>query len=457
MSLETTAASLEDQLVDGLSFKLGNSANYVTRRESTTIFASGSNSYSSNGTKVIRFNVVADGWLDPSTLQFQYKLTNNASVADTGSAQTRCQLLGSQASPFSRLMIQMGGQQCEDITMYNRFYNQMLELAPTSYIENFVNQGPGILEPYPTARWQYFDLRMFGPGASKTMSMPLICGTMNQRKWLPLRWVNLVVSIELSEPSICCRSGTDGTSPVTTFSSDYTISDCVLKADVCTLDNSLEEEFSKVLLSGRKLSLEMSCYSHQTHSMVAGEDQPTVTSTRQVSRLKSAFASFFAQRDSKRSEVNAWHHPIGIPDGGASHPATLANDDIIPDSQSISYQWALNSNVYPTFPVRSFTESWCQLTKALGQHNSTSHPIGIDSLSYQTDTYMLANDFEVVLQASFSGQSLRSGGMLQLILGNMSLGGTITASSADAIKRCYILLMFSQIIEISSDGVTVLD
>jgi hypothetical protein len=94
MSLETTAASLEDQLVDGLSFKLRPSANYVQKRESVTIFPSGSNSYSSNGTRVIRINVVADGWLDPSTVQLQYKLTNNDSVADTGSAQTRCQLLG---------------------------------------------------------------------------------------------------------------------------------------------------------------------------------------------------------------------------------------------------------------------------------------------------------------------------------------------------------------------------
>jgi hypothetical protein len=219
----------------------------------------------------------------------------------------------------------------------------------------------------------------------------------------------------------------------------------------------LEEEFSKVLLSGRKLSLNVVTMSHTTHSMVAGEDAPTITSTRAVSRLKTSFASFFAQRDDTRSEVNAFHHPIGVPDGGASHPSTPANDDIVPDSQSIQYQFNLNGSVSPIYPVRTFAESWCQLAKALGQHNSTQHSVGIDSLDYMTDTYMLANDWESVLQAGFSGTSLRAGGQLQLQLSNMTLGGTITASSTDAIRRCYMLLMFDTVVEIGSDSVVILD
>jgi hypothetical protein len=283
-----------------------------------------------------------------------------------------------------------------------------------------------------------------------------VCGTFNQAKWLPLRWINLVLEIELSEPSICCRSGTAGTAPVTTFTSNYSLSDCQLKCDVCTLDNSLEEEFSKVLLSSRKLPISIKTFSHTTHSMVPGEDAPTITSTRAVSRLCSSFASFFAQRDDTRSEVNAWHHPIGVPDGGASHPATETNDDVVPDSQSISYQWNLNGSVSPLYPVRTFTESWCQLAKSLGQHNSTQHSIGIDSLDYMTDTYMASADWEAVLQAGFTGTSLRAGGQLQLQLGNMTLGGAVTASSTDAIKRCYMLLMYDTVVEIGQD-ITLLD
>jgi hypothetical protein len=93
----------------------------------------------------------------------------------------------------------------------------------------------------------------------------------------------------------------------------------------------------------------------------------------------------------------------------------------------------------------------------MGQHNSTQHSIGIENLAYQTDTYMLAADYESVLQMGFTGTSLRAGGQLQLQLSNMNLGGAITASSTDAIKRCYILLMYDLVVEIDSQGITVLD
>jgi hypothetical protein len=352
----------------------------------------------------------------------------------------------------------MQNQQVEDIQSYGRFYNQMLQLAPESYMKNFVVQGPGIKEAYPSQRHHYFDLRQFGPGDSKTMSMPIVSGLFTgNSKWLPLRWINCVLEIELAEPSICCRSGTSGNSLVTTYTSNYSLSDVQLKADICQIDSSLEEEFSKVLLSGRKLSISCPTFSHSVHSLVAGEDAPTITSTRAVSRLKTVFASFFAQRDATRSSVNCFHHPIGVPDGSATHPATAANDSVIGDDRNVTYQWLLNGQTMPVMPVRTFAESWQQLTKAMGQHNSTQHSIGISELEYMTTSYTIANDYEKVLQAGYTGTSLRSGGQLSLQCSNMSLGGTVTSSSTAALKRCYLLLFYDLVVEIGHDGVVILD
>ena len=146
-----------------------------------------------------------------------------------------------------------------------------------------------------------------------------------------------------------------------------------------------------------------------------------------------------------------------MPDGGDTHPATAANDDVIPDTSSITYQWLLNGQTMPIMPVRNFAESWQQLTKAMGQHNSTQHSIGISELEYMTTSFQLANDYERVLQAGWTGTSLRSGGQLSLQLSNMSLGGTVTSSSTAAIKRCYFLIFFDQVVEIGHDGIVILD
>ena len=73
--------SVEDALIGGLSYKLKPGASYVTNRRPCSFMASGGNQYSSNGVKVLRFQLTADQWLDPSTLRIAFQL-NNKSITD---------------------------------------------------------------------------------------------------------------------------------------------------------------------------------------------------------------------------------------------------------------------------------------------------------------------------------------------------------------------------------------
>ena len=76
--VDAMANSVEDYLIDGLSFKLQPGASYVTDRRSVNFFAAGSNVYtSSSGARVIRINLTGDGWLDPQTVRVSYTLVNN--------------------------------------------------------------------------------------------------------------------------------------------------------------------------------------------------------------------------------------------------------------------------------------------------------------------------------------------------------------------------------------------
>ena len=76
--VEAMANSVEDYLIDGLSFKLSKGASYVTSRTQSTFWPSGSNIYStSGGTKVVKIVLNGDQWLDPSTVRIMYDLKNN--------------------------------------------------------------------------------------------------------------------------------------------------------------------------------------------------------------------------------------------------------------------------------------------------------------------------------------------------------------------------------------------
>eukprot|EP00972_Heterocapsa_arctica_P037767 5560066-Heterocapsa_arctica.AAC.1 len=74
--MEHHAASLEQSLIAPLSFKLKDSVSYVTNRRSVSYFPSGGNSYSSNGVKVIKFNITGNDWLDPASFRIMFQLNN---------------------------------------------------------------------------------------------------------------------------------------------------------------------------------------------------------------------------------------------------------------------------------------------------------------------------------------------------------------------------------------------
>ena len=78
--MEAHANSVEDRLIDGLSFKFSPGASYVQERKSVTFHPQGSNSYSANGTKLIKLQITGDGWLDPSTFRVMFDLVNAEST-----------------------------------------------------------------------------------------------------------------------------------------------------------------------------------------------------------------------------------------------------------------------------------------------------------------------------------------------------------------------------------------
>ena len=111
--VEVIANSLEDTLIDGLSFKLAKTASYITNRRSCTFHPLGSNIYSStNGTKLIKITIYGNEWFDPSTFRIMYDLHNT-----DASAGHRLRPIGGHWSFFSRMRVLAGGQILEDLDM----------------------------------------------------------------------------------------------------------------------------------------------------------------------------------------------------------------------------------------------------------------------------------------------------------------------------------------------------
>ena len=133
MALEETANSIEDHLIEGLSFKLKPGASYVQSRRSVSFFPQGGNSYSSTGVKVIKISLTgAQGeWLDPSTLSVMFTVNNRSTVADT-----LMLFLSGPWCCFRRMRVICGGTTIEDIDNYARCHELFHTLSSVAKRRN---------------------------------------------------------------------------------------------------------------------------------------------------------------------------------------------------------------------------------------------------------------------------------------------------------------------------------
>ena len=112
--MEVYSSSVEDQLIDGLSFKLAPGSSYIQDRKSATYWPSGSNIYTPNGgTKVIRFLLNGSDWLDPNTLRIFFDVSNLEAFP--------LRVLGGPYCFFRRMRVLVGNQLVEDVDQFQSF------------------------------------------------------------------------------------------------------------------------------------------------------------------------------------------------------------------------------------------------------------------------------------------------------------------------------------------------
>ena len=130
--VEAIANGIEDELIDGLSFKSNLGASYVVDRRSVTFHPQGSNIYQPGArTKIFRMLLTGDNWLDPSTFRIQFDLNNL-----DANANKELKAISGPWSFFRRMRVLCSGQLVEDITDYNRIHEMMQTLIARESREN---------------------------------------------------------------------------------------------------------------------------------------------------------------------------------------------------------------------------------------------------------------------------------------------------------------------------------
>jgi hypothetical protein len=443
--MESITQAAEEILIDSLSFKLPGSGQYIQERRSVSFQTEGSNSYSPNsGTRVMRFKLTTEGWLDPSTVRVFFDVVNN-------DAPRVLRPIGAVHGFFRRLRIMMRGVVIEDIMDYNRVA-EMFDILSTPQAR-LMTKAEGFggnianADISTTATLQ-------GITTLQTVCFKPLCGIFQQTKFIPLRYCPLEIELELADMTDPILTETDGIGTIVagfdaTISRSWKLESCQLKCDICTLDNALDNNYTSHLLGGKNLNIVYNTYISNIQTVVAPDTQINVS--RSLTRLRSVFLSL--ERNFKNTAGADTVRAIWYNKPWNNFYSPMAQDSITKilthneDNEITSLQLQIGSFLIPQYPIRSHAECFYSLRKALGIQSNSIANIDIDGNSYRNNKFIVGIDCEKILGLAFTGMNTK----------NSLMTVRMKTKDTNAANRFHILLTAEMILEISDAGITVYD
>ena len=447
--MEGVANTVEDRLVDGLSFQLKAGASYVTERKSVTYHPQGSNIYSTQGTKLIKLLLTGDQWLDPTTFRIMFDLQNNESLASNKLLRP----LGGPHTFIRRMRILANGAVIEDIDNYNRVHEMFKILKAEDTNKNNDAEAFGQKIDKYTNLDTTTVAGILG-GQSQTVLFKPCSGLFNQPKMLPIRYMPITIELEIvhdnTEPVLSVTTtGTDSFDTSTNTSTSWQIQNVQVKVDTVTLDNQLDNSYAEHLLSGKALPINYQTYVSQMQSILSGsygQLKVRLNVTRALSRLKNVFITLdksYPTNNIVYKPWNSFYSPMETFTG-----STLNDYDA--DGEIADFQIQVGSKLFPEYPIRSHAEAYYQLRKTLGKHDQ-HNSFDITQHEYRCRKFVLGIDMEKVLEAGYTGLNTRAGDLMNIRFHHTSSTNTTWATSM------HIVLTSDQILEVRDSGVQVFD
>ena len=282
------------------------------------------------------------------------------------------------------------------------------------------------------------------------MFQPL-CGLFQQTKYLPLRYAPLEIELELADvldPIVSVFSDdNDATNPslfkAINTSVLWKIENCMVKVDLCTLDNALDNSYTSHFLGGKTINIVYNTFISTLQTVVAAETQINVS--RSLSKMKSVFVSLDKGFTGTRAQwFNKFWNNFWSPNAGAGLTGVLTHTE----ERFSHLQLQIGSKLYPEYPIKSHAECFYSLRKALGVQANNLHNIDIDGNEYRNDKFILGIDTEKLLGLSFTGMNTRNNLMtvhLKSQVGNYQ------------VDRMHIVLLAECILELGDTGSMVYD
>ena len=276
---------------------------------------------------------------------------------------------------------------------------------------------------------------------------------------IPLKFAPLVIELELVSDATDCivTPGINATFTVDNTTSNWEINQCMIKCDICTLDNALHNQYVSHLLEGKALPIKYDTFITQQQS-IKGMQDIAVNVSRAVSLLKSVFITFFQSNQPATADGDPQLFAKKLVNKQAiefSHPMAWVMDGSYDKDLELQWQLQLGSKLYPEYPVQSLSESFYHLKKTLNLPEWHQHSISFNFNQYKKTKFILAMNFEKVPEASFTGENTKAGQLLYIRL--KPANSTAILTQDRMFDSMFVTLHSEQTVELRDVGCTVFD
>eukprot|EP00438_Fugacium_kawagutii_P036448 Skav213609 [mRNA] locus=scaffold1971:127708:131034:+ [translate_table: standard] len=320
---------------------------YITSRRFVNLFPSGSNVYAPNqGNKNIRFNILADdnNYIDLSSIRVFATLQNT----DNNQGHFLRPLSGLHAF-FQRYMLNVAGQQVQDIIEYNRHCELYECLKPKTArdmddiesganprwdadFHDYANGLDVFLQPLTSSadastagtvrvytngdhnEWGRVDKRytrhsitgIAGANGKMRLSHKPCCGLISgSNYYIPLRYAPLELQFQIvpnATDPIVVPQGTGGAGQTDKegyyfrdgdTSTQWELNNVFIRTEIIQLDNTVNNNIVKHLLDGQSLKLVFPMYHTITQSFNAGGGEINMNIVKSSSQLTGAFITLY--------------------------------------------------------------------------------------------------------------------------------------------------------------------
>ena len=487
--MDLVIAETQDNMINSLQFGLPESAAYITDRKQVHFPSVSGNIFSStNGNKYIKFVITGEdnNYIDMSSICLFFDAVNTSLTAGQ-----YLRPLGESHTFFTRYRCNAAGQQINDIDNYNLVCEQM-KAFKSEEVRNLDDIQEGCLTRYDSRINRLYAFAIEGNGEATTGAnsrgivlpkltrdnttgiaqgkfvrmghKPSVCGFVQSGYYPPIRYCPLEFIFEIcsdpQEPVI--NPATNGADQATddnagkfftqrNTTTSWSIQNCILRCELITVDNSVNNNVVSHLLKGGRLRMVYPAYHSFSQTFTAGNTEINMNIVKSSTRLSQMFFTFSNSQIQNNNTANNYakkkwnwfYHPMQV---------TIDNlQGVIDSDRQLSYYVQIANKKFPEQAIESIAESMYFLRRAVNVMSPFYDGFSIDIYRYANDKFIGGINFDKQPDMNFTGSNTKMGSLLTFKLKGAN------QTFALGIEQVYVTLVSEHIFELSESASTVLD